>query len=262
MLARLEQAKGNLEQAQEAMRIAEQIASEAPYKFILVKCDLARLWLAQGNLERLTQYIQKSGLSIEDEIPYQQEPEYMILVRVLLAQNDYETGLALSRRLLQQAEATGRMELLIETLILQALVIYGKKDPENALAILERALSLAQPEGYVRIFLDEGDAMTRLLCQVQAYQVGSSYATDLLAKIGRISNMTQPSMQILIEPLTARELEVLTLIEAGYSNQGISEKLFISITTVKRHISNIYTKLGVESRTQAIALGKELRLFG
>jgi LuxR family maltose regulon positive regulatory protein len=73
--------------------------------------------------------------------------------------------------------------------------------------------------------------------------------------------MTQPSMQLLLEPLTTRELEVLKLIEAGCSNQDISEQLVISITTVKRHISNIYTKLGVESRTQAIALGKELKLF-
>ncbi len=226
-----------------------------------MKSDLARLWLAQGNLERLSQLIQKSGLSIEDEIPYQQAPEYVILLRVLLAQNDYEAALTLSKRLLQQAETAGRMGLVIETLILQALAFQGKKEPEAALAILERALSLAQPEGYVRVFLDEGEAMTRLLCQIQSRQVGRGYATDLLSQIGRISGMTQPSMQILIEPLTTRELEVLTLIEAGYSNQEISEKLFISIATVKRHISNIYAKLGVKSRTQAIAIGKELRLF-
>jgi ATP/maltotriose-dependent transcriptional regulator MalT len=83
----------------------------------------------------------------------------------------------------------------------------------------------------------------------------------LLAKIGKISGMTQPSMQLLIEPLTAREVEVLELIRAGNSNQDIADQLFISIPTVKRHISNIYAKLGVKSRTQAVAIGKELKIF-
>ncbi len=84
---------------------------------------------------------------------------------------------------------------------------------------------------------------------------------ELLSRIGTISGMTQPSMQLLVEPLTTREMEVLKLIEAGASNQEIAEKLVISIPTVKRHISNIYAKLGVNSRTQAIAIGKELKLF-
>jgi LuxR family transcriptional regulator, maltose regulon positive regulatory protein len=83
----------------------------------------------------------------------------------------------------------------------------------------------------------------------------------LLSLIGRTSGMTQPSMQLLIEPLTGREVEVLKLIEAGFPNQEIAGKLVISIATVKRHISNIYAKLGVESRTQAVAIGKELGLF-
>jgi LuxR family maltose regulon positive regulatory protein len=264
MLARLEQVRGNLEAAQEAMRDAEQLASErtlSPWRSIQMKSDLGRFWLSQGNIERASQFIQKSGLSIDDEIPYQREPEYIILVRALLARNDYEAALALSECLLQQAEPAGRMGLVIETLILQALAFQGKKDIERALAILERALALAQAEGYVRLFLDEGEVMTRLLCQVQSRQVGTGYAAELLSRIGKISGMTQPSMQLLIEPLTTRELEVLRLIESGCSNQDIAEQLVISIPTVKRHISNIYAKLGVKSRTQAIAIGKELRIF-
>jgi LuxR family maltose regulon positive regulatory protein len=153
------------------------------------------------------------------------------------------------------------MGAVIETLILQALAFQGKKETEKALAALERALAFAQPEGYVRAFLDEGEAMTRLLCQVQSRQVGDGYAAVLLSRIGKISGMTQPSMQLLIEPLTTREVEVLKLIEAGRSNEEISEQLVISIATVKRHISNIYAKLGVKSRTQAIAIGKELKIF-
>ena len=153
------------------------------------------------------------------------------------------------------------MGLVIEILILQALAFQGKKETEQALVALEKALALAQPEGYVRSFLDEGEAMTRLLCQVQSRQVGSGYAAVLLSRIGKISGMTQPSMQLLIEPLTAREVEVLKLIKAGSSNQDIAGQLVISIPTVKRHISNIYAKLGVKSRTQAVAIGKELKIF-
>jgi ATP/maltotriose-dependent transcriptional regulator MalT len=103
--------------------------------------------------------------------------------------------------------------------------------------------------------------MTRLLCQAQSRQIGSGYAAELLSKIGRVPGLTQPSMQLLIEPLTTREVEVLKLIEAGCSNQDIAEKLVISNATVKRHISNVYAKLGVKSRTQAVAIGKELRIF-
>jgi len=264
MLARLEQVKGNLGSAHEAMREAEQIATEYPLnprRSIQMKSDLARLWLAQGNLEKLSQLIQKIGLTIEDKILYQRMPEYIILMRLLLARKDYETALTLSERLYQQAEETRRMGSVIEILMLQALAYQGIKDSDHAVGVLERALSLAQSEGYVRIFLDEGEAMTRLLCQVQSRQVGTGYATELLSKIGRISGMTQPSMQLLIEPLTMRELEVLKLIKAGCSNHEISEQLVISITTVKRHISNIYGKLGVKSRTQAVAIGKELRIF-
>jgi LuxR family maltose regulon positive regulatory protein len=264
MLARLEQAQDKPEEAQTALRTAEQFTSEhvlSPKRSLLVMSDLARLWLAQGNLERPSQLIQKSGITIKDDIPYQRAPEYVILLRVLLAQNDDEAALALSERLLQQAETAGCMGLVIEILILRALAFQGKKDTERAVAALEKALSLARPEGYVRIFLDEGEPMTRLLCQVQSRKAGNGYASELLSKIGSISGMTPPSMQLLVEPLTTREVEVLKRIEAGCSNQDIAEQLVISIPTVKRHISNIYAKLGVESRTQAIAIGKELRLF-
>ncbi len=264
MQARLEQARNDPEKAREAMREAERLIGEHPHSphwSIQVRSDLARVSLAQGNLEGPYQRVQKRGLQIKDEIPYQRESEYVLLLRVLVARGDHESAIILSNRLLQQAETTGQMGLMINTLILQALALQGKKETGQALVALERALGLAQPEGYVRSFLDEGEAMTRLLCQAQAHQVGSGYAAVLLSKIGKIPGMTQPSMQLLAEPLTAREVEVLKLIEGGRSNQDIAGQLFISLPTVKRHISNLYTKLGVESRTQAVAIGKELRIL-
>jgi len=264
MLARLELVRGNLEEAQEASRKAEQLAGEyplSPLRSIQLKNELALYWLAQGNLEKPSLLIQKSALSGKDGIPYQREPEYVILLRTLLAQNDYKAAITLSKRMLKQAEHTGRNGLIIEILILLALAFQGKKETDQALETLEKALALAQPEGYIRVFLDEGEAMTRLLCHAQSRQVGNGYAAVLLSGIGRISGMTQPSKQLLSKPLTTRELEVLKLIESGCSNQDIARQLVISMPTVKRHISNIYAKLGVESRTQAVAIGKELRIF-
>jgi LuxR family transcriptional regulator, maltose regulon positive regulatory protein len=262
--ARLEHARNNPEQAQAAIRRVEQLAGENSLSLswsIHVKFELARVWLAQGNLEMPSQPLQKRGLQIKDEIPYRRESEYILLLRVLLARGDHEAAILLTNRSLHLAETTGQTGLVIEALILQALAHQGKKDTEQALAALERALALAQPEGYVRSFLDEGEAMTRLLCLAQSRQVGGGYVAVLLSKIGKTSGMTQPSMQLLIEPLTTREVEVLKLIESGCSNDAIAGQLVISIPTVKRHISNIYGKLGVKSRTQALAIGKELKIF-
>ncbi len=264
MLARLEQARGNPEKAREAMREAERLAGKHALSLrrnIHLMSEMARYWLIGGNLEKSSQFVQTNSLSIKDEIPYQRGPEYVILLRTLLVRDEYEAALGLSRRLLKQAEAAGRTGLAIEILILEALACQGKRETESALRALEKALALAQPEGYVRVFLDEGEAMTRLLCQLRSRRVGSGYAAVLLAGIEKTSGMTQPSMQLLIEPLTTRELEVLQRIEAGQSNQEIADQLVISIATVKRHISNIYAKLGVTSRTQAVAIGKELKIF-
>jgi LuxR family maltose regulon positive regulatory protein len=264
MLAWLEHAQGHPEKALEAIRASEQLAGESPLsprQSIWIKSSLAHLWLAQGNLERPSRLVQQGGITITDDVPYLREPEYLVLLRVLLAQGDHDAALALSERLLKPAEATNRMGQVIEVLVLQALAFQGKKELAQALAALERALSLAQPEGYVRAFLDEGEPMAKLLYQAKSHRMGAGYAAELLSAMGEATDVTQPPVQLLIEPLSQRELEVLKLIEAGYSNQEIATKLVISIATVKRHISNIYAKLGAESRTQAISRGRELELF-
>jgi LuxR family maltose regulon positive regulatory protein len=221
------------------------------------------LWLAQGDREKASHLIQQDALTAEDEvIPYLREPEYLILLRLLLAQGDYGPALALSKRLLQQVEGANRMGRAIEILVLEALAYQGKKEPDQALASLARAFALARPEGYVRAFLDEGAQMAKLLHLARSRQVEAAYATELLSAIGETGGGTQAPAQNLIEPLSRRELEVLRLIEAGFSNQEIAARLVISIATVKRHISNIYAKLGVQSRTAAVSIGKELKIFG
>ncbi len=264
LLAQMEHSQGHSERAQEAMRAAEQLERQhrfSPRQSIGVKSALARLWLAQGDLERPAYLVQQSGIAPGDKIPYLREPEYLILLRLLLAQGDYDAALSLSERLLQKAEAAGRVGQVIEILILQALAFQGKRDMPRALATLDRAILLAQPEGYVRTFLDEGEPMTKLLYQAQAHRIGAGYASELLSAVGQATSTTPPPIQLLVEPLSMRELEVLKLIEAGHSNQEIAARLVISMPTVKRHISNIYAKLGAKNRTQAVSLGRELRLF-
>lgn len=264
IMARLEQVQSHPKISLEAMHRAEKIANEhhlLPRYLTWVKYTLVRLWIAQENLEKASEIVQGSGITTSAEISYRREPEFLALLRLLLAQGDYDASLALSKRLLQKAEDSKRMGRVIEVLVLQALILQGRKELDQALTVLKKTLALARQEGYIRTFLDEGEPMVRLLHLARSRQIETEYVTDLLSVIEEATGTTQPPSQLLIEPLTTREVEVLKLIEAGWSNQEIAEKLVISSATVKRHITNIYTKLGVKSRTQAIAIGKELKLF-
>jgi LuxR family maltose regulon positive regulatory protein len=264
MLAWLEQARSNLEKAQEAMHTAELMLSEqrlSPRQSNLVKLDLAHWWITQGSLERAFHLVQHLGLTIDDEISSARQSEYLLLLRLLLAQGEYDAAGSLAERLLLMAEAASRKGWVIEILVLQALIFQGKKDIDQALAVLGKALSLAQPEGFARVFLDEGEPILKLLYQAKSHRIGSGYPSELLSGLCSASDIGPPNAQLLIEPLTFRELEILKFIEAGYSNQDIADRLVISSLTVKRHISNIYAKLGAKSRTQAVSLGRELKLF-
>jgi LuxR family maltose regulon positive regulatory protein len=264
MLALLERASGHPEKAQTALGLAEELASA---QAVLqrgskrVKSALAHIWFAQGHPERASFLLQESKIKLEGEIPYLQESEYLILLRLLLSQGDYENALILAKRLLLKAEETNRLGRVIEVLALQALAFQGKSDLDQALTVLARALSLAQRERYTRTFADEGVSMAKLLHRARTHGIESPYTAEILSAMGESPSSARSSTQTLIEPLTTRELEVLRLIEGGCSNQKIADKLVISIATVKRHISNIYIKLGAKSRTQAVSLGKELGLF-
>lgn len=263
-LARVEQAAGHPDGARAAMYAAAQLLKDydlAPTYAIAVKTTLARLRLAQGDIEHALQLINANAISSADEIPYLREPEHFVLVRLLLAQRQWEAALALSQRLCQRAEAEGRSRHVIEALVLQALAWQGARQTDNALASLQRALALAQPEGYVRVFLDEGDVAVRLLHQAKAHRITSQHLETLLAMTGEVTAQTSPAAHRLVEPLSAREREVLQLIAAGCYNADIARRLVIAVPTVKRHISNLYSKLGVSSRTQAIALARGLRLL-
>jgi len=264
MLAKVEQVQGNLEKAQVLMRAAEQLNRDNwlyPWNSIWIGAALERFWLSMGNQERVSKYIEASGVNPTDEITYLHELKYLTLLRWLLACGDYDAALGLAERMLYKARDEHRMLRVVELMILQSLVYQGKKDINTAVTTLASAVSLAQPEGYKRVFLDEGGHLVKLLYLVKSNQDASEYACELLDAFGRVSGSLPGQAQLLIEPLSGREIEVLKLIEAGLSNQEIASKLFISITTVKRHISNIYSKLDVKTRTQAVSQGKKLGFF-
>ncbi len=264
MRARLELVQGNAATAIESMNLAEKLVREHHFAFkytAWVKYGLVRLLISQRNLEKASRIVQESAVTINDDIPYLRELEFLALLRLLIAQEDYDASLILSERLLQKAESGKRKGRVIEVLVLQALILQGMKETDQALTALKKALSLAKPEGYIRTFIDEGEPMIRLLHMARSRQIETDYVSDLLSKVKADVSPSKPAPRLLNEPLTAREVEVLKLVGAGNSNQEIADKLIISFTTVKRHISNIYTKLDVKSRTQAVAIGKELKLL-
>jgi len=145
------------------------------------------------------------------------------------------------------------MGYVIEILVLQAMAHQAQNKPDSALKCLKQALTLAEPEGYVRVFADEGAPMAALLRRAAAQGVSPAYVGQLLAAMGPPRPATP-----LVEPLSARELEVLRLIVAGLSNKEIAAQLYLAVGTVKKHINNIYGKLGVSRRAQAIAKAREL----
>jgi LuxR family maltose regulon positive regulatory protein len=185
---------------------------------------------------------------------------------VLILRHDNRAALHLLARLLRDAEPKARFNSVIEIQAVQALAFQAARDTPAALAALEHALTLAEPEGYVRVFVDEGEPMRSLLQrmkdEVRSARV-KSYVTELLAAFPATVDL-HPSALIphpLIEPLSEREREVLNLIAAGLSNHEIADKLIISLGTVKTHINNIFGKLDAKNRTQAVARARELNLL-
>jgi len=173
--------------------------------------------------------------------------------------------LAALESLLAPAEAAGAFLHVIEVCALKALALQALGDTSAALASLERSLALAEPEGYMRMYLNEGKPMASLLRQAASHNVYPDYGNQLLAafeiKIARPPAPPFPRPSALLEPLTPRELDVLHLISQGLSNKDIAGKLVIALNTVKRHTSSIYGKLDVKSRTQAVARARELGLL-
>ncbi|HEX2109573.1 MAG TPA: LuxR C-terminal-related transcriptional regulator [Rubrobacteraceae bacterium] len=179
-------------------------------------------------------------------------------------------ALDLLEALREPTKAAGRTDRVIEMLTLQALALWAENKKERAVSTLNRALALAEPEGYVRTFADEGPAMRDLLSATlearergrldAASRVSTRYLAKLLVALAQEANAPGEDRRF-SEPPSERELEVLALIAAGESNQEIAARLFVATSTVKTHINNLYRKLGARSRTQALARARELDLL-
>jgi LuxR family maltose regulon positive regulatory protein len=162
---------------------------------------------------------------------------------------------------LQSAQTVGRLGNALHILTVKAVVYHAQGDPERAFATLEQALELAEPEGYVRVFVDEGAPMARLLHRMLTRSSASAYVRRLLEALGESVKIEPRTASKLIDDLSQRELEVLRLIVEGATNQEIARELVLTVNTVKRHISNIFGKLHVSNRAQAIARARELNLL-
>ena len=257
------QARGEVKRALEVLGKAEQLVRRHDYAYMrgVIAGLRARLWVVQGNLTPASQWAQARRVSSVDELDSAGEIEQMTVARVLIAQDRSSEALELLTWLLEAAQVVERMESVIKIMTLKTLAFQAQGNLDGALSVLEQALSLVEPEGYVRTFVDEGEPMARLLRHALSQGIAPNYVAKLLAAFGEEVQVTPSAMKSLIEPLSERELEVLRLIVAGLSNPEIARELVIAVSTVKSHVNHIYGKLGVESRTRAVARARELGLL-
>lgn len=209
--------------------------------------------------------MEERGLTEDDKPYYAHEIEYLLLVRTLLSRNLPDRALSLLEKLETAAKAQKRKGSLIEIQVLQALGFQAAGKEDRAMKVLARALRQAEPEGYMRIFVDEGSRMAALLHRAASRGVTPDYVTRLLAAFPSVDQGIQPSPPVSTfsfnKPLSERELEVLHLLAVGATNQEIAGELSIALTTARKHVSNIIRKLGVHNRTQAVSRGRDFGLL-
>jgi LuxR family maltose regulon positive regulatory protein len=263
LLARVCAAQGDRNHALAHAEQAERLGRGGNYALVTALATelRIRLWLAQGDLAAVARWAQDRQLPLVEELDAAGEVEQMAVARSLMAQDRAGTALRLLAALLEAAQAEGRTAHVIKVRALQAIAFQAQGDDGRALSALEHALGLAEPERYVRTFVDEGEPMARLLRRALSEPVPRNYASRLLAAFAERPPAVSPAAQALVEPLTEREIEVLHLIAAGLSNRDIAAELVVAVSTVKSHINHIYGKLGVKNRTQAIARARTLELL-
>jgi len=266
--SRLRQAQGDMKGAVEALQEADRVSRiEGAYSLanFRLATQQARLNLIARRPDEVIHWVRQLETAFapgEAGMPLPMSSREIIqtmLARAYLVQGQAEKALAVLGPLLPPAEAAGGFLRVTEVCLLKALAFQALGDMPSALISLERALTLAETEGYVRLFLEEGPPMARLLYQAAERGIHPAYAGRLLAAFPEAPSRLPPSP--LVEPLTERERQVLQLIAEGMTNKEIAQELILSVGTVKVHAHNIYGKLGVSGRTQAIAKARELGIL-
>jgi LuxR family maltose regulon positive regulatory protein len=239
-----------------------------------------KLWLAHGDIQAATRWTTTLEQRFGSHVPFRFEDEvtHIAQARVLIAQNKPDEAIELLSRLEERARSAGRIGRFIEILILEALARREMGDSARAILALTNCLALAEHEGYLRIFLDEGQPMRLLLAQWQAHAEPGSlsdYVARLLSAFD-VEPLAVPALpeespptngrsasseQMLIEPLSQRELEVLHLMALGRTNREIARQLIVAPGTVKAHTASIYRKLNVANRTEAATRARQLGLL-
>ena len=217
----------------------------------------ARVYVRQGNVRAALDWARDQGLSAHDDLHYLREFEHLTLARALVAHGE---GAELLHRLLEAAEAGKRVGSIIEILVLQALQHQSLNELPSALAKLERALSLAEPAGYVRTLVSEGEQLAALLRLAAEREIAPDHVRRLLAALGSPA-AAPPVQQHLIEPLSERELVVLRLLRTDLDGPGIARELVVSLHTVRSHTKRVYAKLGVNNRRAAVRRAVELEIL-
>jgi LuxR family maltose regulon positive regulatory protein len=269
-LLRVVYTRGDISNAQEILQKLENIAQEADMPSDLpgvIAAWQARIWLAQGRSELAGRWVNDRGVTVNDDLTYLRQPEYIALARILIHQEQWDDALELLQQLQDFALAGGRTSTAIEILLLRALALQAQGNMVEATSALEHALTLAEPGGFVRVFVDEGPPVARLLYDTLTHGDFVKYKRRLLAAFPDAEpakvdvDETQSSAPNLIEPLSDREIEVLELIAEGWTNPEIAGKLFLSLYTIKSHCRNIYGKLDVHNRISAVARAKALGIL-
>jgi LuxR family maltose regulon positive regulatory protein len=287
-MARVAESRGDLPSALRLLDEAERVDVRSPLPRLRpIAAMRARIWITQGKLREAAGWAKEQRLSVDDDLSYAREFEHITLARLLIAryrsQHDESTirdALMLLERLLIEASRGGRKPGVIEVLVLEALAHDAMSNNRAALDPLERALLLGESEGYLRIFVDEGNVMRDLLRHATQRGIGGDYTRSVLRAFDeptsrrpeqregpaplRGAAFTLRPVGVAggpIQSLTARELEILRLIAVGLRNQQIADQLSISTPTVKRHVANAYAKLGVSHRTEALVRAHALNIL-
>jgi LuxR family maltose regulon positive regulatory protein len=264
-------ARGALEEAQEAILRSKTVSPEMAA--LQLPIAEALVFISMGDANAAIRVIEERGIRISDAIDLGSLPSYPILAKALIRDGRLEEALGLLERLQDVVEERGLTRYLIEALVQEAIAMQKQGEDEKAIGSLEEALTMAEPESFIRTFINEGAPMGKLLRMIKARGFKTSYVDKLLnelekeAKDERSTVMPQmPGLdeaQIsLVEPLTERELQVLRLLSTNLSAKEIADELFVAVSTVRSHVKRIYSKLNVHTRLEAISTAKDLGLIG